>query len=169
MIPSDKETLRLLYGKKKEQNSSVPGMRGRNLSPSQKFLLESISSLDKLQDSVYISPTSHNLKAENLISPELNYESHRFMSEGEGSPQEKKIKNIEIMPKPKSALSKFQSHRYFSMPKARNRSKHSISSTRSGIPTYFKDAAKLLKSRLLKQIKKTFDTLHQFSNGNVSL
>jgi len=152
--PNDKDAHKLAYGKQKDQDNSVGIMRGRNLSPSQQFLLESISSLDKLQDSVMVSPASYHLKSENPISPELGCENHRFMSEGSpGKTIDHKSEN-KLISKPKSSLSRLGGSRYFSMPKIRARSKLSRSNSRSGMPTYFKNAAELLKSRILKQIQK---------------
>jgi hypothetical protein len=83
MIPNDKDTLMLLYGTKKQNpNTSIQSMRGRNLNLHQQFLSESISSRDKLYESLYVSPTTQKLRNEGAISPELNYENYRFMSEG---------------------------------------------------------------------------------------
>ena len=73
--------------------------------------------------------------------------------------------NIEVVNKPKSALSGFKGKRYFSMPRIRDRSRHSVNSSRSGIPTYFKDAADLLTSRLLKQIHKSFNRIKEHAEG----
>lgn len=112
VVPNDKETLKILYGQKKQQNMSVGNMRGRNLSPSQKFLLDSISSLDRLQDSVLVSPPAHQFRAENSISPEYVFESQRFMSEDDGSPENQSermeiVKNSQNFQKPQSSLSRF--------------------------------------------------------------
>jgi hypothetical protein len=84
MIPNDKDTLMLLYGSKKQNpNTSIQSMRGRNMNPHQQFLTESISSRDKLNESVILAfPTTQKLRNEGVISPELNYENYRFMSEG---------------------------------------------------------------------------------------
>lgn len=169
MIPNDKDTLMLLYGSKNNNpNNSIHSMRGRNLSPSQQFLMESISSRERLHESVYISPTTQKLRNEGAISPELNYENYRFMSEGRASPHEgKDMHNIEMTKKPKSALGDASSKRHMSMPKIRTMSKHSMSNSRIGIPTYFKDAAELLISRLLRQVGKNFDIIKSFANGKL--
>lgn len=172
MVPNDKETLVLLYGKgKKDTNTSMHSMRGRNFSPTQNFLMESITSRDRLHESELL-PHDHfhspsNTRNEIIpISPEMHYENYRILSEGRKSGEDQKeMHNIEIINKPKSALSGLKSKRYFSMPRARNRSRHSINSSRSGIPTYFRDAAELLTSRILKQIKISFDRIKQHALG----
>jgi hypothetical protein len=177
MLPNDKETLLLLYGKgRNEHDISVQSMRGRNLSPSQQILMDSISSRDRMYDSEYIvrdhyaSPTHAMTQGQMPVSPEINYEHYRVMSEGRESIGEpKEIHNVQVLNKPRSALSGLKDKRYFSMPKARKRSRQSVSSSRSGIPTYFKDAAELLASRLIKQLRKNFDKLRLYSEGKKSI
>ncbi|CAI2361438.1 unnamed protein product [Moneuplotes crassus] len=163
VIPKEKDSLKVLYEQRKANNASVNSMRGRNLSPSHQFLLESISSLDKLQESRAISPTSNQFRGENSISPEYILDSHKYTSEDEGSQDNNKKENLKIVPKPNSSLSRFQNTRFHGIQKKKHRSRKSICSQRSGIPTYFKDAAELLKSRILKQIKKHFVHLQKYS------
>lgn len=174
MIPSDKETLLLLYGRgRNAHNTSVQSMQGRTVSPNNHALLESVSSRDKLYESEYGkrenygSPTNPVGGKMLPISPELNYDSCRILSEGRASTENQENEHNFQNLRPKSSMSTFKNTRYFSMPRARERSKHSISSSRVGIPSYFKDAAELLVSRVLKQMKRHFDHLKRYSDGKL--
>ena len=100
------------------------------------------------------------------VSPEINYESYRLMSEGRSSTEKQDIDFHERFTKSKSALSGIKSKRYFSMPRDHKNSKNSISSSRTGIPSYFKDAAELLVSRIEKQLRKYFNIIKSHSYGN---
>lgn len=170
MLPSDKETLLLLYGKLKEEkirDAQSSDQRHRNLSPAQKFLLSSVSSRDKLFESSrhkhfnIASPTNENGSNNLLISPESYYDNYR--SEDRFSIENEE--NFDMNNKSKSALGVHSDKRYFSMPRIRVQQVQNKSSEKKKIPRYFKDAAELLISRISKQIRKYFYAIRDYSNG----
>ena len=160
---------------KHEHETSQQSLRGRNFSPTNQLLLESITSKDRMFEydarkrEMFASPTNNIAGKMFTISPDLNYDNHRLMSEGRSSSEKNEIDYIERFNKSRSALSGIKGKRYFSMPRTHKNSKHSISSSRIGIPSYFKDAAELLLSRIEKQYRKYFNMLKTHCDGNYQL
>lgn len=101
-----------------------------------------------------------------FVSPELNYDSYRIMSEGRASNEKQEIEHVSSFGKPKSALSGVKNSRYFSVQRVTAK-KHDSSSSRLGFRSYFKDAAELLTSRISKQIRKYFNVLKNYSEGKL--
>ena len=178
MLPNDKETLLLLYGRiknrrSKENNYSMQKNRNnyRDMSPMQQVLLSSVNSRDKLYDSWrtqgynFASPSNDFPGNKLLVSPEENYEGCRILSEERSSFEN--VEEISTFQKPKSALGLHSEKRYFSMPRVRQMNKHSRNNSKAKFPRYFRDAAELLVSRLNKQIKKSFDILRQNYDGKL--
>ena len=163
ILPTDNETLHLLYGRNKsDPNMSIQSMRERHFSPHQQALYDSVSSKENFRN----RSRQHNRSEQyiqNFNSPkvkEVEYESYRIMSE-----ERPETSNVEVINRPLNALSELKNKRHFSLPRIRNiESTSKMSQSRTHIPTYFKDAAVLLASRIQKQIHKSFYIIREYSD-----